>query len=122
MVSYLYLLFSESNPVPGINANDLGSYFDDYQQAVIKDVQLVYVIKMMGDIFNHLFQNKQRMVASSLCTDSQYYFVVIKIVGCMYLALEYLEVRKHFIVVYDNNKVNNKWDDDKEFFVSIYKC
>ena len=33
----------------------------------------------------------------------------------MYLALEYLEVRKHFIVVYDNNKVKNKWNDDKEF-------
>ena len=122
MVRYLYLLFSESNPVPGINANDLGSYFDDYQQAVLKDFPLVYVIKKMGDIFNHLFQNKQRMVARSLCTESQYYFVVIKLVGRMYITLEYLDVRKHVIVVYDNNKVKNNWDDDKEFFVSIYKC
>ena len=40
----------------------------------------------------------------------------------MYLAFEYLDVRKHFIFVYDNNKVKNNWDDDKEFFVSIYKC
>ena len=81
----------------------------------IRDCILVYAINMMGDIFNHLFQNKQRMVASSLCTDPRYYSVVIKLVGRMYLAFEYLDVRKHVIFVSDNNKVKSEWDNDKEF-------
>ena len=46
------------------------------------------VIKIMGDICNLLFQNKLHLVASGLCTDSQYESDVIKLVDRIYRAIE----------------------------------
>ena len=67
---------------------------------------------MMGDICNLLFQNNWRMVASGLCTESQYESGVIELVYFMACALKHLDGKKHFIVVYDNNKVKNEWEDE----------
>ena len=68
----------------------------------------------MGAVYNPLFQNKRRMVASGICTVSQYESGVIKLVDHMYLALEHLDLRKNLIVVSDNKNLKNKWDDDTE--------
>ena len=69
---------------------------------------------MMGDIFNLLFQNKRCMVASGLCTESQYESGVIKIVHHMDRALEHLDINNHSIVLSDQNEVKNEWDNDEE--------
>ena len=52
------------------------------------------------------------MVASGLCTESQYESGVIELVYFMACALKHLDGKKHFIVVYDNNKVKNEWEDE----------
>ena len=54
------------------------------------------------------------MVASGLCTESQYESGVIKIVHHMDRALEHLDINNHSIVLSDQNEVKNEWDNDEE--------
>ena len=54
------------------------------------------------------------MVASGLCTDSQYESGVIKLVDFMACTLEHFYGRKHVVVVSGHKKVNNSWGDEQE--------
>ena len=108
------LFFSKMVSVPGSNVNDIDHDLDEHLWVVLRYYPSVNFIKMMEDILNPLFQNKRRMVASGLFTDSQYDSGVIKLVDCMDCALENLDIRKHVIVLSYHNKVKNKWDGDEE--------
>ena len=105
---------SETVPVLGSNENDIDHDLDEYFWIGLRDCPSVNVIKKMGDISNTWFPNKQHMVESGLCTDSQYEYGMIKLVDCMAHVLEHLYVSKHVIVVSDHNKSKNEWDNDED--------
>ena len=69
---FIRLGFSERVTVPGSDTNYFDHDLDEDLCVGLRDYPLVNVIKVMGDICKRLFQNKRRMVAIGLFTNSQY--------------------------------------------------
>ena len=106
--------FIERVPIPGSDANDFDRDLDKYLWVGLRDSPSVNFINLGGAICNMLFQNKQHMVASGLCTESQYESGMIKLVDHIDRVYEHLDGSNHAIVVFDHKKVNNEWDNKEE--------
>ena len=55
------------------------------------------------------------MVASRICTNSQYDSGVTEPVDRMTRSIEHLDESKNLIYIYDKSRVKNKWNDGREF-------
>ena len=82
------------------------------------------VMKMMGALFNPLFQNKKKMLASGLCTDGQYEAGRMELLKCMCQFIEGSSANQAIVIPSQGgNHTGNEWysgEEDDELFVSPY--
>ena len=78
----------------------------------LKDRQKLNIIKIMGAIVHPLFQNKQRMIASGICTDSRYETWRDELSNRMTRHYESNSYSNDVYLLDNNANYKNEWSDD----------